>query len=58
MKNHPGHYWICFWLALILLFGDHDTTREVRHVDESLARVSATLDRIDAKLGVLLERTK
>jgi hypothetical protein len=49
VKNHPGHFWICFWLALILLFGTSDLTR-------SLDRVADTLVRIETKLDTLRER--
>lgn len=41
--THPGHFWICFWLFLILVFGDSDATKQLKDINASIARIEAKM---------------
>lgn len=45
MKNHPGHFWICFWLFLIFM----NTINKDAQI--AVRRSADALDRIETKLG-------
>lgn len=51
MKEHPGHFWICFWLFLVVWFGTIDD-----HTGKTLDRIADTLARIETKLDTARER--
>lgn len=50
MKSHPGHFWICFWLVAILLFGESDTLSRLDKLIASQARIEAQLDTLLARV--------
>jgi hypothetical protein len=39
--KHPGHFWICFWLFMILMFGESDSAKQLKAINAKLDRIEA-----------------
>ncbi len=51
MKEHPGHFWICFWLFFICMHSC-DMRKDTREMRDMMVKVGKSIAKTDNGSGV------